>query len=438
MRQKFSSLFKGNGRSIAFLSGQAISLFGSMMVQYALTWHLAIDSNSNWVFAIAIVCGMLPQMTVALISGVWADRYSRKTLIILADAGIALATLGLFFIVKGGIEGYAPFFVIMAIRSLGSGVQTPAVSALIPQLVPEDKLMRFNSINGMIQSMVMLLSPIAGAAVLASSPLTTVLLIDVATAALAIGILLPIRVPALVRTLGNASVGALNDFKTGLRYVREHFFVKRLSLYYIISSIFLVPAAAFNVLFVTRAYQGAYMNADTLSRLGAWVARFFDAQEGYLYLFLMSNEAAFFAGSIAGGILLAAMGGFKNRLMTLSLGCVTFGVMTCLMGFAPAFYVYLILMVFTGITMPMFNTPVMVLLQEKVEGDMLGRVFGLIQIVPQFAMMLTSLLIGILGERFSLGAFMSVFGFLMAIGGVLMLFDRRFMKEGLKKVAENG
>lgn len=50
-------------------------------------------------------------------------------------------------------------FVVSGIRSFGAGVQTPAVNSLIPQLVPEDKLMKVNGINGSIQSLTFIIAP---------------------------------------------------------------------------------------------------------------------------------------------------------------------------------------------------------------------------------------------------------------------------------------
>ena len=97
---------------------------------------------------IASVCGFAPQVAISLFSGVWADRYNRKLLIIGADAMVASATfvLALFFL--SGHDDLWMVFLVSAIRSVGSGIQTPAVNAVLPQIVPPEKLIRIGGING--------------------------------------------------------------------------------------------------------------------------------------------------------------------------------------------------------------------------------------------------------------------------------------------------
>jgi len=91
-------------------------------------------------------------------------------------------------------------FVAIAIRSAGAGIQMPAVAALLPQIVPADKLMRVNGINGTIQSAMMLVAPAAAAGIYASMSIVAVFYIDVVTAAIGIGLLLLVTVPRLIRT----------------------------------------------------------------------------------------------------------------------------------------------------------------------------------------------------------------------------------------------
>ena len=79
--------------TILFLVSQSISLFGSLLVQYAITWYITLKTQSGVMMTIAIICGFVPTFFVSPFAGVWADRYNRKTLIILADSMIAISTL---------------------------------------------------------------------------------------------------------------------------------------------------------------------------------------------------------------------------------------------------------------------------------------------------------------------------------------------------------
>mgnify|MGYP001412232014 CR=1 FL=1 len=67
--------------TVLFLSGQIISLFGSMLVQYAIMWHITLVTKSGVMMMISIICGFLPTFLFSPFAGVWADRYNRKLLI---------------------------------------------------------------------------------------------------------------------------------------------------------------------------------------------------------------------------------------------------------------------------------------------------------------------------------------------------------------------
>ena len=87
-----------------FLTGQTISLLGSMLVMFAVMWHLTIETQSGAVLMMSIVFGMLPQAVMSIFGGVWADRHSRKLLIMGADTTIAVVTLGLALLMVSGVD----------------------------------------------------------------------------------------------------------------------------------------------------------------------------------------------------------------------------------------------------------------------------------------------------------------------------------------------
>ena len=131
----------------AFLAGQTITLFGSMLVQFAITWYIARETSSGLYVTLSVLCSFGPQILLSIFSGVWADRYNKKMLIILSDGGIALATLILAILMARGASGIWLLFIFSAVRSAGSGIQMPAIQAILPQLVPKDKLMRIKKVK---------------------------------------------------------------------------------------------------------------------------------------------------------------------------------------------------------------------------------------------------------------------------------------------------
>ncbi|MCX7711696.1 MAG: MFS transporter [Clostridia bacterium] len=405
---KFTNVFSGwKMQTAIFLSSQTISMFGSSLVQFAIIWYIAKTTNSGIMVTISTICSFLPQLFISLFAGVWADRYNRKLLIILSDSLIAASTLILAIIFSMGYNNLWFVFLISAIRSFGSGIQTPAVNALIPQIVPEENLMRINGINGTIFSMIFLISPAVSGAILTYSAFESILFIDVVTAAVAISILFVLRVASHKKATEKQKTGYLDDLKEGLKYSFSHSFIKKLLSFYTVFTFLIVPAAFLNVLMVTRVFGNEYWK-------------------------LTANEMAFFAGSMIGGIVMASWGGFKNRIVTIAVGCLAFGVLTVAVGIVKMFYVYLGIMVLTGMTMPFFNSPSMVLLQEKVEADMQGRVFSLIQIVSSGIMPLGMAVFGPLADVVRIENLMIVTGALMVFLSVSIFFNKSFLKEGIK------
>ncbi|MEG1859593.1 MAG: MFS transporter [Christensenellaceae bacterium] len=138
----------------------------------------------------------------------------------------------------------------------------------------------------------------------------------------------------------------------------------------------------------------------------------------------------FSIGSVVGGIAISAWGGFANRTRTIALACVCFGVLTALLGFMTGFIGLLIVTCITGLSMPLFSTPAMVLLQEQVPQDMQGRIFGLMQIVMTTALPVGMLFFGPLADVVKIQYLFIITGIVMALLGIAVFRNKHF-KHGL-------
>jgi DHA3 family macrolide efflux protein-like MFS transporter len=79
-------------------SGQAVSLLGSNLVQFALIWWLTQKTGSATILAMASLVGMLPQVILGPFAGVLVDRWNRRLVMLAADALVAIATLILAYL----------------------------------------------------------------------------------------------------------------------------------------------------------------------------------------------------------------------------------------------------------------------------------------------------------------------------------------------------
>ncbi|WP_246012379.1 MFS transporter [Myceligenerans xiligouense] len=385
-------------RNVAlFLVGQTISLLGSMIVMFAVMWHLTIETRSGSVLMLSIVFGMLPQAFVSIFGGVWADRHHRKFLIMGSDTVIALATLGLALLMASGVDSLWVIYAALAVRSVFAGIQTPAVSAMIPQITPPDQLMRVNGMFQSVQSGMMLVAPAAAAAVYANFDIVTVFFLDVVTALLGVGMLALVAVPRLVRPSGDETVSYFGDLIAGVRYIGAHSPIRWLMILFALT-MFLVGAPSYlTPLMVTRTF------GDEVWKLTA-------------------NELFWGSGMLLGGLVMAVVGPRIKRRVRLLVGSVlATGVLVFGLGISTNMWVFFVIGLAIGVMFAAQSTPSMTIIQERVEPEMQGRVFGFVGIVMTVAMPLSMVVFGPLADRFSVESLLIVAGLLLfaVVGAIL-------------------
>lgn len=417
-------------KTALFLAGQTISLFGSSLVQYAIMWHLTLETRSGSIMTGYILAGFLPSILLSPFAGVWADRYDRKRLIAFADGFIAAVSLAAALFLRSGTAEIPLFFAVAALRSLGSAVHQPAVGAFLPRIVPREELMRVNGINGGIQSALMLVSPVAAGALLALADVPAIFLIDVATATLAIFVLFAFvreeRAGAEdLKEAGSATTaetipeadaptaasGHFREILDGIAYIRGHrylmsFFRYMGALFFLVS-----PAAFLTTVQTARSFGGDVWRLTAL-------------------------EIVFSVGMMAGGAAIASWGGFKNRMRTIRLGNLVMAVCTLGLAASPflpapaAFAVYLAFMGAFGIAIPLLNAPSTVLLQEHVEDAYLGRAFAVFTMVSSSLMPVAMLVFGPVADIVSIELVLAVSGSLLLVLALTVPAHKRLMQAG--------
>ncbi len=389
---------------IVFLSSQTVSLFGTSLVQYAIVWYITLKTQSGAMITASIICGFLPMFFLSPFAGVWADRYNRKTLIILSDSAIAFATLIAAVLFFMGLKAVWLLFLVSAVRAAGSGVQTPAIGAILPQFVPQDKLTKVNGINTTIQSVIMLVSPMVSGALLTFTSIELIFFIDVGTAAIAVfALLFFLDVPPHEKAVQKQKMQYFADMRLGFSYIKNHKFIKKLFLYFAVFFFLISPVAFLTPLQVARSFGG-----------DVWR--------------LTAIEIAFSLGMIAGGLLMTSWGGFKNKAHTMLLGTAVIGVSTVALGIIPVFWVYLIFMGVSGISVPLFQTPSTVLLQVKVEENYLGRIFGVMGMISSSVMPLGMLIFGPMSDAVKIEWMLLGTGIMIIIQSIMLVSDRTLLE----------
>ena len=234
--------------AVLFLLSQNISLFGSSIVGYAVIWHITLETSSGFWMMMATIFSNLPQIIISLWGGALADRFNRKYMIMAADGFIALATLGLAISYWAGFQDKILLLVVIAIRSTGAGIQSPAVNAIYPQIVPKENLTKIQGINQTVNAICLLLAPAIGGVLLGSIGLVWAFMVDVVTAVIAITIMSMIKVGKQNSTVNTNSM--ISDIRAGIDYVFEHSELKKLIAFYAIAFILLTPAMVLSPLMI--------------------------------------------------------------------------------------------------------------------------------------------------------------------------------------------
>ena len=258
--------------------------------------------------------------------------------------------------------------------------------------------MRVNGIFQSIQSGMMLLAPALAAVVYASFDIVTVFFVDAVTALIGVGMLALVTVPRLVRAdAENGPVSYLGDLVAGVRYIGSNGPVKWLvSLFALV--MFLVGAPSYlTPLMVTRTF------GDEVWKLTA-------------------NELFWGGGMLLGGIIMATVGPRIKRRVRLMVGSVvTTGVLVAGLGLSTNMWVFFGFGLLIGLTFATLNTPAFTILQERVEPEMQGRVFGFVGIVMTVAMPLSMVVFGPLADQYSVESLLILAGALLVavLGGIL-------------------
>ncbi|GAB4501043.1 MAG: MFS transporter [Anaerolineales bacterium] len=397
--QEFQANWKP--KFFTIFTGQAVSLFGSSLVQFALVWYLTRQTGSATVLATATLIAMLPQVFIGPFAGALIDRWNRRLVMIFADGLIALATLFLAGLFWAGAAQIWHIYLILLIRSLGGAFHWPAMSASTSLMVPKEQLSRVAGANQTLQGLLGIVAPPTGALLIGVLPTEGVLLIDVFTALTAILPLFFIAIPQPIQAVSAA--GSENsywqDLRDGLRYVAAWPGLLAVGAMAVLINFLLTPTGSLMPLLVTR-YFG----------LGALELGFTDTLWG--------------VGMIAGGLLLSLWGGFKRRIATSLTGILGIGLGVILVGLAPAdkFWLALAGMSLTGLASVFANGPLNAIIQAVVKPEMQGRVMSLMGSVATAMTPLSLAVAGPLSDAIGIRTWYIIGGALSLLIGLIGFF----------------
>ena len=380
-------------------TGQAFSLVGSRVAQFALIWWLTKLTGSATVLATASIAALVPDIVLGPLAGAYVDRWSRRIVMIVADGLIALASLWLAFLFWTGTIEIWHVYVIMAVRSVGGAFHWPAMQASTSLMVPNKHLARVAGLNQAMKGALNIVGPPLGALLLELIPLHGVMMVDVGTAMLAILPLFFVQVPQPRRqelAAGQAGKPSIwSDIRGGLDYIRGWRGLMVLMGFALVFKTALTPAFSLLPLLVSDHFQG-------------------DAAQ----LSMMESVAG--VGIVVGGLALSVWGGFRRKIFTTMTGMVVLGLGFVVLGLTPGTLFWLALgsVLVIGLMLPMVDGPLMAILQGTVAPEMQGRVFTIISSLFSISSPLGLAIAGPVSDALGLQVWYVVAGVLCALSGL--------------------
>ena len=388
-------------RVVLLLTGQAFSLLGSNIVQYAIWWWIVLQTKTGSAMLLATLFGVVPQAIVSICGGSWADRHSRKLLIMLPDMVIAVVTVVLSLSFAMGWASLTMIFVVLFIRSAGGGVQTPAVQSFIPDVVPSGKLLRVNSIYGVINSVI----GVGFVALIKAPKKSTEHVARRMAEAENSGqpTLEPMSDANADRSLIASVRRVFADLKDGFSYTWRRANLRNVVLGDALVCFVAVAPMNLTLLLMTREYEGIDLNLGFINLTTASDK-------------LAANELGWSIGMLLGGALMSTIGAklIRNNMRVVAFGIALVGVSVVGLGVVHNLLAYLLIDVVNGLASAICMGPMRTIIQTEADEKMVGRVFGLDTTLSTLGMPLGMLIFAPLADVIPISL-------VFIIGGVLTL-----------------
>lgn len=371
-------------------TGQAVSLITSAVLQMAIILYITERTGSAMVLSIASLVGFLPYALFGPFIGVLVDRYNRKLIMISADLIIAAAG-AILAVVASYME--LPVWMIMVvlfIRSISSAFHSPALSAITPLLVPEEQLTKCAGYSQALQSISFILSPMAAALLYSAWELNAIIALDVAGAVVACITLIFIKIPELNIEPKDLGHNFIKEMKDG-------FFILK------------ADKGLFTLLLIGTLYMFVYMPINALYPL--ITMEYFRGTPIYVSI----TEVAYASGMLVGGVLLGLLGGYKKRVILITVSIFMMGISLAVSGLLPrnGFVLFAVCCLVMGLSVPFYAGVQTSLFQEKIKPEFLGRVFSLTGSIISLAMPVGLILSGLFADKIGVNNWFLISGILI-------------------------
>ncbi len=409
MSESVSSLVSATGRTLSkqwFLvviviwTGQAVSMITSYAAGYAAVWYITETTGSALMLSLASICAYLPQGLLAPLGGVVADRFNRKTVMIITSLSVGTVSCILGFTILMGHVSIPLIMIMVTMRSVGLAFRTPAMMAAMPMLVPAKHMLRINTLDQLLISIAAIGAPAFGIFLYTTMGFYAVMFLDVAGALIAVAGLILAKIPT-VCSEESKNQRILTNLREGWQALSS-------------TQGLLILIVGITLGMVVFSPLGALFPLMTYSYFGG---------DGYM---ASITEAAFGIGMFLGSIVLMTWGGGKRLAGLIAVSAVIVGSATAACGLLTPdmFNMFVVLCGVMAVACAGFNGPLITLVQRNVPAEKMGRALGLTTASFGLASPLGIALGGALAQAIGVAPFFLVDGLLCLALGLLIYLPK--------------
>ncbi|HLL37386.1 MAG TPA: MFS transporter [Streptomyces sp.] len=356
-------------------SSTVVTAVGSQLTAVAVPKQIYdITGSSAWV-GYASLAGLLPLVVFALWGGAVSDSMDRRTLLLITNSGIAVVSLLFWVQAVTGLESVGVLMVLLAAQQAFFGLNSPARSASIARLVPEDELPAANALGSTVMQTGLVAGPLLAGALIPVVGLPELYLID--AVALCVTVWAVYRLPALP-PLGGTAVrrAGLREIAAGFRYIALHKVLLLSFLADIVAMVLGMPRALF-----------PQLASETYASYGEGLAL------GLLF-------AAIPVGAVAGGLFSGTFSRARRHGLMVIGAVVVWGVAITGFGLSTSLWIAVAFLVLAGVADMVSMVFRGAILLSAATDEMRGRMQGVFTVVVAGGPRLADVLHGTAGSAF--------------------------------------
>ncbi|MGE5580812.1 MAG: MFS transporter [Bacillota bacterium] len=357
--------------------GQTISMIGDQFGAMALSILILQRTGSATAMSVNVILNMVPMLLIGPVAGLVLDRVNRKRVLVTADVCRGLLTLGLGWLIYAGrftiLHAYGWGVIVSVFRAF----YDPGTMAIVPALVPPDRLQRANALQVSGRNVAMIAGPaLAGVAVAEFGPWFALVANAVSFGVSAL--LISYARPRFEERRIPAGRPKLSELKEGFGFFRS------LPLASVLLGLTIMVNAC-------SQPSGIAMNVHILKTLGGDPT------------FLGSLFSVSAAASLISSSIIATRKRWPHLGRMAAIAVAGLGLSYILSGFAPWLWLIPVSMGISGAMGPLMQIPINTLYQDITPPDMRGRVFALrtalSRILSPVSFALAGVLLDTLGSR---------------------------------------